>query len=543
VTDTYDDDPDPRRAAVAPGAGGPSGPSRGDQRPDGRDPGTGAAEAAEPDDALASHVRAGLRWNLLSNIAGRLVTPLVGVVLARLLSPDEYGVFAVGLVALNALVSMNDLGMTLAVVRWPGDPVRAAPTAATLAVGSSVLLCGASVLAAPAFARLLGSPEATGVLRLMSLGVIVDGLAAVPIAGLTRDFVHRRRVLSDWVGFVASTGGTLALAVGGAGAWSLAGGRIAGSVATAATAFAVSPLRARPGWDPEIARPLMRFGLPLAGSSLLVFAMLNVDYAVVGHELGSVELGLYLLAFNLSSWPVNTLSNTIRRVSIAGFGRIAQRGEDVPATFLRGLELLALVAVPACVALATLSRPLVDLVYGDRWRPAAAALEMLAVLGAVRVVLDLCYDLLAAVGRARALLVLQAVWLAGLVPALVIGARAGGIRGVGAAHAVVAAGLVAPCYIAALRRAGVRPADVVRRLARPFAGGVVAAAAVVAARGAVTPELGQIAVGSLVLVAAYGAVVVPGSEIPAVVRRRRRGREPEPGVAAPVAASAISPDG
>ncbi len=471
---------------------------------------------------LAGHVRAGLRWNLLSSMAGRLVTPVVGVVLARVLDVKEYGVFAVGLVGLTALVSMNDLGMTLAVVRWPGDPHRAAPTATTLSLASSALLCGLSVAAAPAFASLLHTPEAAGVLRLMSIGVLFDGLASVPIAGFMRGFEHRRRVATDWVGFIVSTGGTLGLALAGCGAWSLAGGRIAGSMATAVSALASSSLRSRPGWDPEIARPLLRFGMPLAGSSLLVFAILNVDYVVVGHELGSVQLGAYLLAFNLSSWPVTTMSTTIRRVSIAGFGQIAERGDDVHAAFARGIGLLALVAVPLSVGLATLGRPLVLFVYGDKWHDAAAALGLLAVLGGFRVVLDLCYDMLAAVGRSRLLLALQGIWILALGPALVAGARVDGIRGVAAAHVLVAALIVTPCYVTALRRAGSPPRALLATLGRPIAGGLVAGVVVLALRSFVDPPLAHLAVGGTALVVVYALIALPLRDLPALVRRRGR---------------------
>jgi PST family polysaccharide transporter len=471
------------------------------------------------DTRLAGQVRAGLRWNLMSSMAGRLVTPIVGIVLARVLGPDEYGVFAVGLVALNALVSMNDLGMTLAVVRWPGDPEKAAPTATTLALASSALLCLVSILAAPGFAALLGAPEATGVLRLMSIGVLFDGVASVPIAGLTRSFEHRRRVLADWVGFVISTGGTLGLALAGCGAWSLAGGRIAGSLATAIAATLCSSLRSRPGWDREIARPLLRFGLPLAGSSLFVFAILNVDYAVVGHELGAKQLGLYLLAFNLASWPVTTMSTTIRRVSIAGFGQISERGDDVHAAFARGVGLLAMVAVPVCVGLATLGRPLVLFVYGPEWRTAAQALELLAVLGGIRVVLDLCYDLLAALGRSRLLLVLQAFWLVALAPTLLVGSRLDGIRGVAAGHVLVAGLLVAPAYLLALRRAGSSRRVVLTSIARPLLGGLAAAIAVLALRSVIAPAFAHLVVGGTALVLVYAVVALPVRQLPQLIRR------------------------
>ena len=67
----------------------------------------------------------------------------------------------------------------------------------------------------------------------------------------------------------------------------------------------------------------MRFGLPLAGASLLILGMVNVDSLVVGAALGPVALGFYQIAFNMSGWPVRTISEATRRVSFAGFSRLA----------------------------------------------------------------------------------------------------------------------------------------------------------------------------------------------------------------------------
>src|SRR4029453_10368021 len=82
---------------------------------------------------LGTLVRKGLGWSFLNTVVGRVGTVLVGIVLARLLTPADYGVFAVALVALNALLSMNELGVSLAIVRWPGALDRLGPTGPTLA--------------------------------------------------------------------------------------------------------------------------------------------------------------------------------------------------------------------------------------------------------------------------------------------------------------------------------------------------------------------------------------------------------------------------
>ena len=84
---------------------------------------------------------------------------------------------------------------------------------------------------------------------------------------------------------------------------SLAYGSLAGNVTATALVLVLAPARPLPGWRRDDAVALLRVGLPLAGTSLVLLATLNVDYVVVGRQLGTTALGLYLLAFNLSSWP------------------------------------------------------------------------------------------------------------------------------------------------------------------------------------------------------------------------------------------------
>jgi PST family polysaccharide transporter len=118
-------------------------------------------------------------------------------------------------------------------------------------------------------------------------------------------------------------------------------------------------------------------------------------------------------------------------------------------------------------------------VYGERWAPAAQALSWLAILAAFRIVFELAYDYLVVVKRSGSLLVVQVVWLVALVPALVIGARVGGLGAVGAAQLLVVAAVVTPIYVWRLWRSGVRPAALATQVWLPV---VVGAAVFIASR-------------------------------------------------------------
>ena len=482
-------------------------------------------------ESLGARVRSAAKWSLINTLVIRIGTFATGVILARgALTPADWGLYAIGGVAQAVLLSFNELGVSLAVVRWERDPREFAPTVVTLATASSTALYVGLWFLAPDLARMLGSPHAVGVLRILCFAVVVDGVACVPNAVLMREFRQRARLTIDLLTFVVSSGLTLVLAFRGWGASSFAWGGVAGVMVALVGCGIAAPGYLRPGWDRATARQLVKYGAPLAGASLFVLATMNTDSAVVGATLGPVALGLYRVAFTMSSWPVRAISETARRVSFAGFSRAAESRHTLTEGFTSGLSPLLIASVPACALLAALPRQVIRAVYGDQWSGAAGALRYLAILGLLRIIFELCYDFLVAAGRSRALLTVQALWLVALIPALFIGAHRHGISGVGMGHIIIAAGLIAPAYLLTLRAVGIHPARIAAVVWRPVLGGTLMAAVAVAVNHVAGNSDVAIAGASLVAFAVYVAVAVPPSTMRGVVRavgsrvgNRRRG--------------------
>ncbi|WP_329129647.1 oligosaccharide flippase family protein [Streptomyces sp. NBC_01476] len=467
-----------------------------------------AAPPAVP--SLGRKVRSAARWSLINTVVMRLGNFVTGILLARFaLGPSAWGVYGIAQTVLLVLLAANELGVGLAIIRWDGDARRFSPTVLTLSAASSTALYAVLYAAAPAVASAVGSPDAAGVLRVMCLCVILDGIAQVPAGFLTREFAQGRRMVIDAVNFVISTGITLLLAFDGMGAMSFAWGSVAGNVAALIGFCLAAPGTLRFGWDPRQARALLRFGVPLAGASLLALCVVNLDTLVVGSTLGSVSLGFYVLAFNISGWPVRIISEAARRVSFAGFSRLADSPQALARGFSRALGVLVTGTVPLCVLLGGLATPVVQLIYGSRWVPAARALPWLMALGLIRIGCELAYDCLVAVGRRRSLVGVQALWLLALLPVLVLAARTHGIVGVSQGHVLVAGGIVVPVFLLALSRAGISVRWIARACAWPFLGGAVMAVTILGLEwqfGDSRPAL--VATGSAAL-ALYALCVLP----------------------------------
>ncbi|MGX1163223.1 PST family polysaccharide transporter [Arthrobacter sp. SLBN-100] len=415
-------------------------------------------------------------WSVLNTVLSRIGTLGIGIVLARVLGPESFGTFAVALVALMAVLSFNELGVSLAIVRWPGDPSRIVPTVNTISVAGSALFCTAAIFAAPVFTAAVGDPDATGVIRVLILSVFINGIVASPAALLQRDFREKTRMGIDqanvWVGAVLS----LALAVAGMGAMALAVGRVAGSLISAVMFLKASPLPYRFGLDRTLVGPLLRFGLPLAGTSIIFFAVGYSDQLTAGILLGTTGLGFYVLAFNLASWPVSILAQPLRRVAPAAFSSLQNDPSRLNDTLGAIFSVLLCVTLPPMVFLAASSEPVVNLLYGMAWLPAAAVLSWLVIAAFAKIICDLAYDFLVVLGRSGTVFMIQAVSLVVLIPALISGALLFGLAGLAAAQALVTGLVVLPCYLRQVRKAGVNLAPMARSSCLPASAGLAAGA-------------------------------------------------------------------
>ncbi|WP_286138913.1 oligosaccharide flippase family protein [Arthrobacter sp. OV608] len=406
---------------------------------------------------------------MLNTVLSRLGTLGIGIALARVLGPESFGTFAVALVALMAVLSFNELGVSLAIVRWPDDPARIVPTVNTISVASSALFCIAAIVAAPVFTTAVGDPDATDVIRVLIISVFINGIVASPAALLQREFQEKKRLGIDqanvWVGAVLS----LALTLAGMGAMALAVGRVAGSLISGAMFLKASPLPYRFGLDRALIGPLLRFGLPLAGTSIIFFAVAYADQLTVGAVLGASVLGFYAVAFNLSSWPVSILAQPLRRVAPASFSALQHNRTEMNAVLLSIWTLVASASFPAVSFLAGSAAPLVAFIYGQEWLPAAAVLSWLALALICKVFCDLAYDFLVVLGKSGTVLMIQLKSLMVLIPMLVTASTWFGLAGVAATQTVIAGFVVLPLYLWQLHGNGVKVSVLMRTLLPAFA--------------------------------------------------------------------------
>lgn len=467
----------------------------------------------------------GLAWGTLATLVLRFGSLVVGIVLARILSPEDFGVYAIGLAVQGILMTLAELGLSADLVR-ARDPASREPTVATVSLISGLGMCALMIATAVPVARAFGSEDAAPVISVLSLTLVVSAAGVVPYARLQREFMQKQLFLTSSVDFAVATVVTIVLVVAGLGPMSLAIGRVVAQPCSTGLQFLLTKTVPRFGFDRALARSALSYGVPLSGANLLSMALLNVDKALVGRYLGAVALGYYVLAFNIASWPMTVISQSVRPVALAVFARLGEPGRRAtaraahePPTRRRvdddgGLALAVrltwAVAVPAAMLLGALSVQVVIVVYGERWEPAGVALAALAVFGAFRIVLDLLATYLLARGLSKPVFLIQVIWIAVLVPVGLLGLRWGGLAGVGLAHTVVGVLVVLPAYLAVVRSLGVSYLPVLAAMWRPLVASVPALVTAVGTAGRFTEPAWALTVGGIAGAAVYAALIGPG---------------------------------
>jgi O-antigen/teichoic acid export membrane protein len=404
---------------------------------------------------ISSRIQRAALWTGINSFLMRFAQFGVGVAVARLVAPRDFGVFAVALTVHAVIMNFSELGVSAALIRAKDEDVdRMAPTVFTIALLSSAALTALMYAAADPLASALGAPDAATAIRVLSFTVLLGGLTAVPYALLVRGFRQDKRFAADACNFAVSTAAVIGMALAGMGASGLALSKLAGQATSWIVLIILISPRFRPGWSLSQARSILGFSVPLAGASAVAFALANADYAVVGRLLGPLALGLYMLAYNIAGWPVSIFGMLVNEVVLPALAHVREDLASLPHRLALVFGLSSAAVLPVSALCLVLANPLVVSVYGSRWAAAAQVLAVLGMFGASRVLLTVLTSFLVVLGHSRAVLGLQTVWIISLVPALIVGVRAHSIVGAGVAQQVVALFVVLPLALTLVRRAG-----------------------------------------------------------------------------------------
>ncbi|MBI4774824.1 MAG: oligosaccharide flippase family protein [Deltaproteobacteria bacterium] len=239
-------------------------------------------------------------WTLVSLSLTGLLGVGSGVVLARLLTPEIFGLVGVALATVAIWDGLTNPGVWQALIQRSDNVEPYLDTAWTLQVGRGVLLCCLTFFGAPWLAAFYNNNELIPLLRVLSVTFLMRGASNLSMVELNRDMRFRRLALYNQITGFVSICIQVILVVLLRNAWALALGAVSSSLIRCVGSYVVIPRLNRFGWEWAKALPLLHFGKYIWGSSLVFFLLSWGDRVFIGRMVGEKELGFYVFALSLA---------------------------------------------------------------------------------------------------------------------------------------------------------------------------------------------------------------------------------------------------
>ncbi len=432
----------------------------------------------------------GLKWSALGKALGQVISWVITIVVIRILAPADYGLLAMATVVVALLAHFSDLGLGSALVQAKTIDDRAIGAIFTLLLLLGVALAGLLALAAPLLAWFFDEPRLTWLLAVAGLGFVISGGGAVAEALLRREMNFKALAGADLVNVLVGSLATLAMALHGMGVWALLLGNLIGAAVRMLILNVAVPRRLAPNFHLGACRGYLAFGGYLTASRFAWWFMSQVDLFIAAKLLGKEALGLYSVALNLASLPMEKSLAVINQVSFSAVARIQEQQAAARAGILEGLRWLGYATLPALIGLAATAPDFVPVVLGEGWRGAIVPIQLIALIIPLRMLAAILATAITGFGRAD---VSFRNTLTGVVimPACFLVGAQWGAEGLAASWLVAVPLVFALNFPRIAEVTGISAGDLARVYARPALATLVMGAGVLALRAMLNGLLGQ----------------------------------------------------
>lgn len=401
-----------------------------------------------------------IAWTGAVRWASQLITWVFTLLVARILSPDDYGLMAIATIYISLVVMLSEFGLGRAVVVLRDLEDRQVSQVNGLAILFG--LAGMAIswaFAVPVSHLFFDDPEQvrklTEVVRVLSVTFITGSLRTIPFALLEKDLRFKALALTDAGRTLATASTTLTFAMLGYGYWSLVAGALVDSIVASALglilrrhAFAWPKLRA--------IRSIVQVSWHFVVDVFSFYVYKSADQAIAGKILGTGPLGAYALANQFAQIPVDKIAAIVARVTPAFFSAVGNDFAGLRRYLLILTQGLALVTFPLTIGTALIAEEFVLVVLGEKWEAMIVPLRLLAIGATFTGVYSLIPRALWATGNTRFTMWVSFATAIGMTVAFFIGSF-WGIAGIATAWIIAHPLLQTPNYWLAFRRIELRP--------------------------------------------------------------------------------------
>lgn len=351
----------------------------------------------------------GVGWSFADNIANSGITFLVGLVLANILTPEEYGIMAMVTIFIAVSNSIVDSGFSNALIRKINIRSVDYNTVFYFNLIVSIFLYLILYVSAPAISVFFKEPVLVDVMRVIGWILIINALAIIPRTIFVRNINFKAQTKVSLIASVSSGVIGIGMALAGWGVWSLVGQQLSRQLLN--TVFLWIFCRWRPLWEfsTQSFKELFGFGSKLLASGLIDTIYRDIYYLIIGRFYSAADLGQYTRASQFNTIFSSNLTSVVQRVSYPVLSSIQNEPERLLGAYRRVIKTTMLITFACMLGLAAVAKPLIVILIGEKWLPAVYFLQIICFSGMLYPLHAINLNILQVKGRSDLFLKLEII--------------------------------------------------------------------------------------------------------------------------------------
>lgn len=329
----------------------------------------------------------GVSWMGTLRISTRAIAFVKIAVLARLLTPDQFGIFGIASLAMALLEILTETGINVFFIQGEGKIKDYIDTSWVVSIVRGIIITVILLLASRYIAYFLNSPESYGLLKLISIVPLLRGFINPAIVKYQKNLEFNKEFIFKFVIFTFDATIAIILALITKSVISLVWGLIAGAIAEVILSLALVRPRPKFAFNLEKIKKIIERGKWVTIYGVFNYSFENGDDIVVGKIMNTSSLGLYQVAYKISSLPITEIADVIGKVTFPVFVDISGDITRLKKAFNKTILFVSIVATVIGLVLFVFPREVVMLILGEQWLAAVPALRVLSILGIIRAIL------------------------------------------------------------------------------------------------------------------------------------------------------------
>ncbi|MFP6746217.1 MAG: lipopolysaccharide biosynthesis protein [Alphaproteobacteria bacterium] len=425
----------------------------------------------EDADQARGEIGKGSVWMITMRWMVRLIGVVSTIILARLLTPEDFGIVAIAMLIVNFVEVFANTGLHVAIIRHKEDTRDLYDSAWTVSIIFGAGLTAIILALSPLTIAFFDEPRSFLVIIALAFRPLIIGFENVGLIAFRKELNFRQDFRFGVIRKLSFFVPTIAAAFISQNHWALVIGALLGGVATVGASYWAHPFRPRIGFSH--ARELLVFSAHLLSQSLTKFITGRLDEFIVGGFAGTAKMGLYHVAADVGTAPTEELVRPISRSLHPVYAKLKDDGGALRTTYLSTLSMVATLAFSAGTGVAFVARELVDTLLGDRWHAASGIVVWISLTAVAVSIIDSAPHLMNPIGKER-----QATWLAWiyalmLAPVVISAGMYGSIEDIAAARFAISVAMVPISLTFIGWELGIGPAGFANALWRPALGAMV----------------------------------------------------------------------